>query len=237
MQKWDGLNRNGMRFEVLINSPPMYLLDPLINLTASTPCHKVCAGSQGQCVSYPPISEATQGWLSAILYDAPGQLNFIWESRAINVTGSYPWMGHSWSHADALGQYGETATKLATSGVLLPDLTLSDTHIGTVAADGNVVAKGLLRSKTLGDGTFCAYLIVANLGENPTSYTLFIGGGGDGGGGGSISVVVPDAVTYAGHIFVDSYNVTVKHLANGSAVITDMLTGYGSAVLQLGACS
>ena len=80
-------NRQGMRWAALINSPPMYLLDPLENLTTTKstghPCCR-CQAQPGQpappltccapCNPFPAVSEATQAWLSTILYDAPAQV-------------------------------------------------------------------------------------------------------------------------------------------------------------------
>ncbi|KAH8075411.1 ATPase [Aureococcus anophagefferens] len=72
----DARNRDGMRFEPLINSPGMYLMGP-----APFPPNVTTSG-------YPAVLEATQGWMSTMTYDAPGQLNFLYETRRHAAAGA-----------------------------------------------------------------------------------------------------------------------------------------------------
>lgn len=226
----DAENRQGMRWAALINSPPMYLLDPLQNVTNSKimgrPCCS-CAAHPGQppplpsccaqCNPYPAVSEATQAWLSTILYDAPAQMNFIWESPPMNHSVD-PLTGSKWSHASAQGEFGALATQMVQQGILLPDVTMNDTALLVEVASGNVLAKGMRRSESLAPG-FCSYVIVANLGLSATTYSLRI-------------TELPKEVTWATNVFRATNNVSVS----AAGELHGRLVGYGSAVLRLGEC-
>jgi len=148
------------------------------------------------------------------------QMNFIWESPAKNKNVGYPWAGNKWSHASAQGEFGTLATQLLRQGVLLPDVTLNDTALPVEVVSGNVLAKGLRRSHSLGQ-QFCGYVIVSNLEAlSATAYSLRIDG-------------LPAGITYATNVFRAVGNVSVS----SAGVASGVLTGYSSAVLRLGECS
>ena len=100
----DARNRDGMRFEPLINSPGMYLMGP-----APLPPNATTSG-------YPAVLEATQGWMSTMTYDAPGQLNFLYETRS-NATDAYSkGRGSPMDHVEAQGEFAAAARPRARRG-------------------------------------------------------------------------------------------------------------------------
>jgi hypothetical protein len=207
----DARNRDGMRFEPLINSPGMYLMGP-----APFPPNVTTSG-------YPAVLEATQGWMSTMTYDAPGQLNFLYETRS-NTTDAYSkGRGSPMDHVEAQGEFAAAATKLFDAGILLPDVTYDDTDLPVTFPD-RVLARGYRRHAAAG-APFCAYVVVANLEPTPSTYALAFAEG-----------VLPDAAKVAYHEFRATYNVTVARGDDGAATIDDVLTGFGSALYRLGDC-
>ena len=110
------------------------------------------------------------------------------------------------------------ATQMVQQGILLPDVTKNDTGMLVDVASGNVLAKGLRRSKSIAPG-FCSYVIVANLGLSATTYSLRI-------------TELPKEVTWATNVFRATNNVSIS----AAGELHGRLVGYGSAVLRIGEC-
>jgi len=228
--------RAGLFWEPIANSPPSYVLEGDDPHT----------GKDFGGAPWPAVLESTLSWLGVIEFGAVNMVNFVIEPIAfpsLNAAALGVRALNMQSHVNAVGNYARQVRKLLDA--LLPDLTDNEAGQpfgvaveatspctaslpamnGRPAVDlskiGSVVAKGFQQrwvSPVTKQEAFCGFVVVANLCETPSSYTLRLGSG------------VPLHIDQAHHQFDANYNITIS-AARGFA---DIVPAYGTSVLRLG---